>query len=431
MLRTSSIYYISPLAISIIPNANKSANDLSVYVARGTRIKVYSPQAGIGMVNGAYQEWTVAGRNRRLNDPDGTKEFTIYLRLPKDNTAAGYLTFVAKDSRPEGLMDRYCYVTENGLTSLYQAVTGGSSVIDYLNWWVKLGTVSAPNENGQRTVDLDTGILGTVEYNSKWRLNPDNLPDKQVRVVTTDRGQWTDTPKVTYLGETGKATPDGTLSDSVAVALGWTGTEELTFMQGQSIDEPYHADTITRHRWLSQRLAADNASLTDADLYAKLTGPTKGWEVENELETSRVWRGGKFWECLADGTTLAPQWESVAWKVIGGDTTLNLKFYNTDTGAPYGEYITTRPANINIPVTPHVFWGTEDISEHIDSWQWNRIVNNVIDSGWAGTHNTQAIAITVADMPTGWSAVNPAIFECVATVLEDGETVELVADVVI
>lgn len=174
MPRTSVVHYIAPSAISITPNANGSANDLAVYVARGAKIKVYSPGIpALGWENNTFQEWTLRGRNRRLTDD--TKPYTIYARLPKSNKANGYLVFAPKDRRDEGWQDKYCYVTQNGLSPLYVSGKGGASVRDNTNWWIKLGEVSLP-ENNQRTVTLDTGILGTVQYNNDWSLNPDELP---------------------------------------------------------------------------------------------------------------------------------------------------------------------------------------------------------------------------------------------------------------
>lgn len=174
MSRTSVVHYIAPSAISITPNANGSANDLAVYVARGAKIKVYSPGIpALGWENNTFQEWTLRGRNRRLTD--NTKPYTIYARLPKSNKTNGYLVFAPKDRRDEGWQDKYCYVTQNGLSPLYVSGKGGASVKDNTNWWIKLGEVSLPESN-QRTVTFDTGILGTDQFNNEWSLDPDLLP---------------------------------------------------------------------------------------------------------------------------------------------------------------------------------------------------------------------------------------------------------------
>ena len=94
MPRTSPVFYIAPSAISITPNANGSADDLAVYVARGAKIRVYSPGCGIGTTDASFQEWSFAGRNRRLGD--SAKEYTIYGRLSKTDRTKGYLVFAPK-----------------------------------------------------------------------------------------------------------------------------------------------------------------------------------------------------------------------------------------------------------------------------------------------------------------------------------------------
>ena len=61
-MRSNPLYYISPSAISIVPNANGQANDLAVYIASGTKIKVYCPAIGaLGYVDNSFQEWTLTG----------------------------------------------------------------------------------------------------------------------------------------------------------------------------------------------------------------------------------------------------------------------------------------------------------------------------------------------------------------------------------
>lgn len=167
MPRTSTVHYIAPASISLIPNANGSENDLAVYIAKGAKIKVYSPgitELGLNPETDTYREWTFAGRNRRL--ADSLKKYTIYARLRKDDAENGYLVFAPQTTDGK---DRYPYVTKEGLATGTQGIgTGGY-------WYVRLGEVSLP-ENGQRTVTLDTGILGTDRYNEEWEINPDELP---------------------------------------------------------------------------------------------------------------------------------------------------------------------------------------------------------------------------------------------------------------
>ena len=174
MPRTSPVFYVLPSAISITPNANNSANDLAVYVARGTKIKVYSQ--GIAQLNfsdNTYQEWTLAGRNRRLSDI--TKPYTIYARLAKEDKSDGYLVFAPKVNEDGVWKDKYPYVTWTGLAkNTATATTEITSATDKY-WWIKLGEVALP-ASGERSMDYDTGILGTDQFNSEWNLDPDDMP---------------------------------------------------------------------------------------------------------------------------------------------------------------------------------------------------------------------------------------------------------------
>jgi len=167
MTRVSPVHYINPSAISIAPNANGSANDLAVYIADGTKIKVYAPEAGVVHYDSAYQQWRITGRNRRLANSD--TPYTVYARLSKKDRADGYLVFAPQQQSEGRWIDKYPYITYEGLSTEYY----GSESADY--WYVKLGTVSLPEDN-MRTVDIDTGILGTDQYNNDWALNPDDLP---------------------------------------------------------------------------------------------------------------------------------------------------------------------------------------------------------------------------------------------------------------
>ncbi len=215
MPRKSPVHYIAPSSISVTANANGSANDLAVYIARGCKIRVYSPRAGLNTTGGNFQEWTLAGRNRRLRE--GTKPYTIYARLPKGDKNRGYLVFVPKNGSAEaGWTDKYNYVTADtvsGLTSIW----GGTTSPSY--WYVRLGDVSIP-ENGQRTVDIDTGILGIDQFNSEWALNPDSLPLRIEFGCTVGSEDAGPTPYV-YWGQS--------LLLTAMLKEGWTGTDIQRF----------------------------------------------------------------------------------------------------------------------------------------------------------------------------------------------------------
>ncbi len=173
MPRTSLIHYIAPSAISVTPNANGSANDLAVYVAEGTKMKVYSPAfPELAPENGSYREWTLTGRNRRLARSDAP--YTIYARLSK-TSSNGYLVFAPKSWRHTDYSDKYPYVTADGLSTIDDVPSEEVAMMIQNNWFIRLGDVSLPSA-GKRTVTFDTGILGTDQYNEEWELNPDNMP---------------------------------------------------------------------------------------------------------------------------------------------------------------------------------------------------------------------------------------------------------------
>lgn len=340
-MRTSPVHYIAPSAISIIPNANGSQRDLAVNVDRNAKIKVcYQPIADLAYDNANYKEWTLRGRNRRLADAD--VPYTIYARLKKNDRTDGYLVFAQQiqDEVTSEWHDPYILTPNTSTTNPMRAE--GADGEKYLwaaipdrqatqnrtaYWWVKLGTVSQANSSGNRSVDLDTGILGTDQYNVDWYLDPDKMPEKPLRVVYVERGEWTDAPTVVYTGTTGEMKPDGTLDADTAMTLGWTGTKTLSFKQGQTISEPYHYRHLTRCRWLTHRLAEYNNGYTDQELFERLNKPTRGWEEENWVETSRVWRNGKLWECLTEGATDEPSQESPNWKLLlqGGEDAVNVE----------------------------------------------------------------------------------------------------------
>ena len=247
-MRTSPVHYIAPSAISITPNANGSHRDLAVYVAEGTKIKVLCPRAGINYVNNEYQEWELSGRNRRLADETGSIPYTIYARLPKNDKSNGYLVFAAKTPLGDEWVDKHLYITNDtpdGLADL----EGFFSVDD--NWWVRLGDVSDVNESGQRTVTLDTGILGTEQFNDEWSLNPDLLPLRIELSCTIDDEDAGPTPYV-YWGQ--RLVLTATLTE------GWTGTDIQRFDHWEIKRDS--GDSEADAQWSAGAAFAQSGSLT-------------------------------------------------------------------------------------------------------------------------------------------------------------------------
>ncbi len=247
MPRTSPVHYIAPSAISITPNSNNSYNDLSVYIANGAKIKVWSGRAGIGMVDSTYQEWTLKGRNRRL--AESGKPYTIYARLSKSDNSNAYLVFAPMEMRGSKWTDKYPCVTTDGESRDYYGT------IDPDNWYVRMGEVSLP-ENNLRTVNLDTGILGTDEYNKEWSLDPDSLP---LRVEIRSEGM-----------------------DAGVPYLRWGGSIILSPVLIKGFDE---AATTSVDRWMITR----NTGNTNTDNQwnaSKANGFTDSIELKHEAGSS-------------------------------------------------------------------------------------------------------------------------------------------------
>ena len=198
-MRSNPLYYLNPNLVSITPNANELPDDLAVYIQAGTKIRARCEKVpGLGYVNESYQEWTISGRNRRLNTTTAagttyTHPFSIFARLKKNDHNSAYLVF-AKQTHINGEMfEVHPTVTEDGI--LPGKLIDGTVMGDDPNYWfIKLGEVSSI-EDGKRTVTLDTGILGTDQYNNEWQVIEAQQP---YRVVISNNKQDSDPPYVRW-----------------------------------------------------------------------------------------------------------------------------------------------------------------------------------------------------------------------------------------
>ena len=257
-MRTSPIHYIAPSSIEITPNANNSYNDLAVYVAPNTTIKVYCPKLGIGVIdNDNFQTWQLTGRNRRLADSiegyANTKPYTIYARLEKQNQKNGYIVFAPKQQYEGEWYDKYSYITKDGLSiSFVEGIDGRTpaAVDDPTYWYVKIGEVSKADNTKQRSVNLDTGILGTDGWNSEWALNPDALP-LRIDMVYKIGPRFTpeeEEPERWDAGSPLYVRWDQCLDIHAQLVEGWTGTDitrfhhwEITRNTGSDADAEWNA----------------------------------------------------------------------------------------------------------------------------------------------------------------------------------------------
>lgn len=283
MERTSPSHYIAPGAISVTPNANGSASDLAVYVVKGARILVYSMGIpALGWNDSAYRQWTLTGRNRRL--ADDTKPYTIYARLLKNNSSDGYLIFAPKVADGDNWLDKYAYVTIKGLA------TGTANQNNSNYWYVKLGEVSLPVD-GKRTVTLDTGILGTDQFNSEWNLDPDDMPLRVELTSAIDGVDAGDKPYVKWGKE---------LILSAKLLEGWTNADV----------ERFHHWTIQRNTGNASADAAWNFPTDNS--YAE--HPSTGREVPNgNIALSHARGEGDMF-----GGAVSSLWTVIAWGLKEG-----------------------------------------------------------------------------------------------------------------
>lgn len=237
-MRKSPIYYIAPSSISVTPNANGSQRDLAVYIVPGTKIRVYCPKVGLTTGGTTFQEWTLKGRNRSLDDAGGTKEYTIYARLPKADKKSGYLVFCPKTQYG----DKYKYLSLDTDDGLAPVGSNDKYVVSENYWYVRLGDVSLP-ENGLRTVTLDTGVLGTDEFNTEWALSPEALPLRVELSCTVDDEDVGLNPYVYW---------EQSLRLVASLVEGWSGTDITRFdhweITRNSGDSDADADWLTSVR---------------------------------------------------------------------------------------------------------------------------------------------------------------------------------------
>lgn len=285
MDRTSPCYHIAPGAISVTPNANGKASDLAVYIAKGAQIRVYSIAiVGLGMEDSTWQSWSLTGRNRRLSDD--AKPYTIYARLSKNNKADGYLIFAPKVQHGNSWYDKYSYVTMHGLALNTENLNNS----DY--WYIKLGDVSLP-DNGVRSVDLDTGILGTDQFNTEYNLDPDDMPLRVELSATLDGNDAGDKPYVPWGKE---------LILRAKLLEGWSD-----------------ADVARLHHWTIQRNTGDNQNDLKYNYPSATTdnpAPSSGRQMLNgDISLSHARGEGDVFNGSVSST-----WTVIAWGIKQTDS---------------------------------------------------------------------------------------------------------------
>mgnify|MGYP006916025847 CR=1 FL=1 len=199
------------------------------------------------------------------------------------------------------------------------------------------------------------------------------------RIVKEDRGEWTSNPTAVYTGVSG--TYDG-----------------VSYVQGQTISEPYHFESFSRNMWLTHRLSPAHANLTDAQLLQKMQVE---WHVDKE--TSRVWHHGALWECLVEGTTEEPGL-SDDWTMVSG---LKMRLdFTFDRGT------LVWIDDVHLLAEARILVGTDDVTEdYLENvaagtldivWTWQRMsyedgTQTAADELWQPTTESGSPNILVID----------------------------------
>jgi len=252
-------------------------------------------------------------------------------------------------------------------------------------------------------------------------------------IVKVDRSEWTQTPTSTYTGVDGTYSHDGTLSDeslAAEVAAGrMTAADEArlkvirtwagTYVQNQIISEPYHFESFSRNMWLTHRLSPAHQSLTDLLVWQKMN---KEWHVDKE--TSRVWRYGALWECLAEGTTQTPElgcsdWTLIQQPAIVLQITATKRLLRPRDFEPAGTVGTTLGFVLQFGgydmtadiLRSEAVWTRQSVGAELDP------VLAAADAAWDLQHRygDLTLGITKSDLPSNWTTAKEVQFTLTIT----------------
>lgn len=357
---------------------------------------------------GAYQYWTswmrVCENGVTLND--GMTPDTVRVELWEDNMVPG-----GKNFGPKKMMT----VAKRGNTqdtsrqSFWELSTTDERITYY--WHVDQPILRADNYAlclGILPTILDTaGVLPdtrdprmpSLYVNTIFYENAHHIYYPS-RVVKEDRGAWVQNPTAIYTG------------------IGGT-YDNVEYVQGQTISEPYHFESFSRNMWLTYRLSPANASLTDERLLQKMR---KEWHVD--LETSRVWRYGALWECLVEGTTQAPEvgctdWTLIQQPAIVLQITASKRLLRSRDFVPVGTVGTT----LGFVLQFGGYDMTADIVRSEAVWTRQSVGADddpalaAADAAWNQQHRygDLSLAITKNDLPSNWTTAKEVQFTLTIT----------------
>jgi len=362
-------------------------------------------------------------------DADGDSMYRLHLSDKWD----GYFTAQVPGNILKGVF--------NGAPSLasgLSSVEGGQAVetdgrnFYFTSWMRVLSRENAVHaEPGNNYIDVvmykDAAVDGGRNFPpcrmmnvARWG-NPIDESRQSLWYITKDRAvrlTGVTSPKLqeaNYASSYGK--PPSWLADKFQGIIG--DYEDVTFIDRAVLSNVTYYDK--QHNPVAQHVsypawsaAAAQAGGYHYNSYNSVTGI---------YEISEVYHRGQKWQCLVDATTEEPGWAANDWLHIEGTAQYVLRFYDNN-GTPYPDVVTKRPGYVNMTLVPYLFWGEEDITDHVQSWQWTReTVQNGVDSGWAATHRQKVVTLTNNDMPTAWSALNAVTIGCEATVNDGSDDI--------
>ena len=178
MAELSSYYYISPGSLSIVPNANGSPNDIAVSIASSASIMVFAPKIhnDLNWDGTNYKVWRLTAGNTRLGNEHADKVVYIYARLSRSAPTAEIIFTSARytaTAREETKTDNDGNPILDGEGNEVKETVYDEEYIklsaDGASFWVRIGLLTAPDGNNKRTLEYDSGQLGTPKGDEEKR----------------------------------------------------------------------------------------------------------------------------------------------------------------------------------------------------------------------------------------------------------------------
>lgn len=170
MTELSAYYYIAPGSLSIVPNANNSPNDIAVSIASSASIMVFAPRIhnDLNWDGTNYRVWRLTAGNTRLGSEHADKIVYIYARLSRSAPTAEIIFTSVRhtaNARQEAQTDANGDpILDGDGNEVMQTVYDEQYIkmsSDEASFWVRIGLLTAPDENNRRELEYDSGQLGT------------------------------------------------------------------------------------------------------------------------------------------------------------------------------------------------------------------------------------------------------------------------------